>query len=195
MSAGLLSTTVHSLVTDGTNLYAGTRGGSVWRRPLSEVAIQIASFEARAFESSVKLDWDVTSDEEIKGFKLYRSTDGQGVRKQLISRGLIPPETRNYIDNDVYAGKVSLYQNCPNPFNPTTTISFTLPNKAHTSLSIYNVEGKLVKTLVNDTMGEGFKEITWDGRDTHGHQVSSGVYFYRLKAGKKVLTRKMAVLK
>ncbi|GAG93961.1 unnamed protein product, partial [marine sediment metagenome] len=124
--------------------------------------------------------------------------------KQLNSRGLIPPATRNYVDRDVGAGKVyrytlavvredgsevqsqtvtvkmrawtlALYQNCPNPFNPTTTISFTLPDKAYTSLIIYNIEGKLVKTLMNNVMDEGFKEVTWDGRDARGNLVSSGV--------------------
>ena len=88
----------------------------------------------------------------------------------------------------------SLEQNVPNPFNPTTTISFTLPEKARANLSIFNVEGKLVKTLVDDVMGEGLKEVTWDGFDSRGIPVSSGVYFYRLKAGKEVLTKKMVVL-
>jgi flagellar hook assembly protein FlgD len=60
---------------------------------------------------------------------------------------------------------------------------------------IFGPEGTLVKTLTNDVMDEGFKEVTWDGKDVQGNSVSSGVYFYRLKAGKKVLTRKMVLLK
>ncbi|MCK5547382.1 MAG: T9SS type A sorting domain-containing protein, partial [Thermoplasmata archaeon] len=84
--------------------------------------------------------------------------------------------------------------NYPNPFNPATTISFTVPEKAHATLSIFNIEGKLVKTLVNNTLEEGYKQTTWDGTDSHGNAVSSGVYFYRLRAGGKALTRKMVVI-
>ena len=95
----------------------------------------------------------------------------------------------------VRSDKLVLYQNCPNPFNPNTTISFTLPEKTRAELSVYDVDGKLVAVLVNDALDKGFKEVTWDGKDYHGIPVSSGVYFYRLKAGKQVLTRKMVVLK
>ncbi|MDH3217385.1 MAG: linear amide C-N hydrolase [Candidatus Krumholzibacteria bacterium] len=89
----------------------------------------------------------------------------------------------------------TLYQNFPNPFNPTTTISFTLAERTFATLSIYNIEGKLVKTLINDTLEEGFKEIIWDGTNYHGSRVSSGVFLCRLKAGGKVLTRKMVLLR
>ncbi|MCK5617762.1 MAG: T9SS type A sorting domain-containing protein, partial [Candidatus Krumholzibacteria bacterium] len=89
----------------------------------------------------------------------------------------------------------SLSPNYPNPFNPTTTIPFTLPKQCLTNLSIYCVEGSLIKTLVNETLNAGYKQTTWDGTNSHGNAVSSGVYFYRLKAGKKVLTRKMVLLK
>jgi hypothetical protein len=88
----------------------------------------------------------------------------------------------------------ALEQNHPNPFNPTTTISFTLPEKVHANLSIYNIEGKLVRTLVDDVMDAGSKNVTWDGTAAPGKPVSSGVYFYRLKAGKEVLTRKMVLI-
>jgi flagellar hook assembly protein FlgD len=57
------------------------------------------------------------------------------------------------------------------------------------------VEGKLIKTLINDMVDEGFNAVTWDATDTRGNKVSSGVYFYSLKVGKKLLTRKMVVLK
>ena len=224
MSAGLMNTVLYSLVTDGTNLYAGTRVGSVWRRPLLEVGVQIAGFDARASRSGVELTWDITSDVEIEGFNIYRSDDGREFKNPRNSRGLIPPEARSYIDRDIHAGSVyrytlavvpangsgiqsrtatvkvqawalALYQNHPNPFNPATTISFTLPDRTRVNLSVFNVEGKLVKALTDDVMNEGFKEITWDGTDANGTAVSSGVYFYRLKAGKQVLTRKMVLLK
>jgi flagellar hook assembly protein FlgD len=88
-----------------------------------------------------------------------------------------------------------LYQNFPNPFNPTTTISFTLPSKTDTELSVYNVRGQLVRRLVQRSLDEGHNEYVWDAKDAHGNPVSSGIYFYRLRVGKKILTKKMVLLK
>ncbi len=90
---------------------------------------------------------------------------------------------------------LTLFQNHPNPFNPTTTISFVLPSRTRASLSVFDVHGRLVKRLLEREMTAGFKEIVWDGRDESGVQVASGIYFYRLIAGKEVLTRKMVLLK
>jgi hypothetical protein len=89
----------------------------------------------------------------------------------------------------------ALLPNYPNPFNPTTTISFTLVKRENTNLSVYNIEGKLVTTLVDETLDGGFKEVTWHGKDAHGNPVSTGVYFYRLTAGNRTLTKKMVLLK
>jgi flagellar hook assembly protein FlgD len=93
------------------------------------------------------------------------------------------------------ANDLALHQNHPNPFNPSTTISFTLPKGSVTKLTIYDVTGKLITTHVNGTLDEGFKEVTWDGKDSRGNSMSSGVYFYRLKAGGKRFTKKMVLLK
>jgi hypothetical protein len=91
--------------------------------------------------------------------------------------------------------ELGLYQNHPNPFNPLTTIPFTLPTRSETRFTIYDVEGRLVATLVDDMLEGGFKEVVWNGTDAHGNPVSSGVYFCRLKAAGKVLTKKMVLLK
>ena len=90
---------------------------------------------------------------------------------------------------------LSLDQNFPNPFNPNTTISFTLPATSSVRLSVYDPEGKLVIVLVDDVLPQGFNEATWDSRDARGNPVSSGVYFYRLTAGNRTLTKKMVLLK
>ena len=91
--------------------------------------------------------------------------------------------------------KVTLSQNVPNPFNPQTTIRFTLPQNERVALAIYNANGQLVKTLASGEKARGTYDITWDGRDSKGNSVSSGVYFYRLSAGKFSETRKMVLLK
>jgi hypothetical protein len=89
----------------------------------------------------------------------------------------------------------SLSQNVPNPFNPTTQVSFALPKAANVNLTIYNVLGQQVKTLVNQEMSAGVQTIEWDGTDNTGRTVASGVYFYRLNAGDFQATKKMLMLK
>jgi len=88
-----------------------------------------------------------------------------------------------------------LSQNVPNPFNPTTQVSFALPKAAHVNLAIYNVLGQQVKTLVDGDMTAGYQTVTWDGTDRTGSQVASGVYFYKLRAGDFSDTKKMLLLK
>jgi len=87
----------------------------------------------------------------------------------------------------------SLQQNYPNPFNPATTISFTLPAGMDWSLSIYNITGQLVREFTGHNGGE--VEILWDGRDSHGNEVASGVYLYHLTSGGSSAVRKMMLLK
>ena len=88
-----------------------------------------------------------------------------------------------------------LAQNYPNPFNPTTEINFALPVKSHVTIDVFNVLGQRVLTLVNGDMEAGYQSVTWNGNDEHGRSVSSGVYLYRMKAGEKVFTKKMMMLK
>jgi len=88
-----------------------------------------------------------------------------------------------------------LAQNYPNPFNPMTRIVFGLSGPAHVSLKIYDASGRLLRALVNDERRAGRYEETWDGRDSSGRVVSSGIYFYRLSAGNFESTRKMILVK
>ncbi len=88
----------------------------------------------------------------------------------------------------------SLAQNFPNPFNPTTTIKFTLPVKGHVSLKIYNVAGQLVKTMQDGVMDAGSHDLTWDGSNNLGTSVASGVYFYKINAGDNYENMKKMVL-
>jgi hypothetical protein len=90
-----------------------------------------------------------------------------------------------------------LEDNYPNPFNPTTTIKYSIASAGHVSLKIYNAAGQLVRTLVNEEQApraEGFA-VTWDGTSNHGQPVASGVYFYKLATEGFSQTKKMAVLK
>jgi len=90
----------------------------------------------------------------------------------------------------------ALHQNVPNPFNPTTTIAFDLARAGHVRLEVFDVGGRVVRTLVDAAMPAGRNHrIVWDGLDAAGARASSGVYFYRLVAGDLTATRKMIVLK
>jgi hypothetical protein len=91
--------------------------------------------------------------------------------------------------------KEVLYNNYPNPFNPNTTIKYSIPQKSNVTLKIYNAKGQLVKTLVNNKQEKGEYQIIWDGIDNNGKKVSSGVYFYQLKAGDFIASKKMITIK
>ena len=90
----------------------------------------------------------------------------------------------------------ALHQNVPNRFNPSTVIRYDLPrDEARVRLGVYDVSGALVRTLVDESQQAGTKMVTWNGRDDSGRQVATGVYFYRLTAGRFSETRKMILLK
>lgn len=88
-----------------------------------------------------------------------------------------------------------LAQNYPNPFNPKTTLAYSLKDARDVSLVIYDVAGGRVRELVSEHRKPGVHRVVWDGRDGHGNQVASGVYFYKFVAGSFVDTKKMVMLK
>jgi hypothetical protein len=89
----------------------------------------------------------------------------------------------------------SLLQNAPNPFNPSTTIRFTLPEASPVSLVVYDVTGALVRTLADGTYQPGAHAVVWNGLDRSGRACASGVYVYRLIAKQGVVTRRMTLLR
>ena len=88
-----------------------------------------------------------------------------------------------------------LHQNIPNPFNPRTIIGYTLPEQCRVQLEVFDVTGRRVKVLVDKIQAGGSFNTDWNGRDMNGTATVSGVYFYRLTAGKTTLTRKMILLR
>ncbi len=89
----------------------------------------------------------------------------------------------------------ALHANYPNPFNPTTTLSFSLAQAGNVRLGIYNIKGQLVRVLNNGNLQPGLHKLVWDGRDGANRSVASGVYFYRLETPDYVSTRKMLMMK
>lgn len=94
----------------------------------------------------------------------------------------------------VVPDEFALLQNFPNPFNPQTRIGYALPVGAAVRVTIHNILGQTVRTLVDAYEAPGFKNVVWDGADESGRQVSTGLYFYRLEAGSFVSVRKMMKL-
>ena len=88
-----------------------------------------------------------------------------------------------------------LAQNYPNPFNPTTTIAYSIGQDSRVNLSIYNVRGQLVKTIVDGFQQARNYRVVWDGLGNQGAPVASGAYFYKLEAGQFRATKKLVLLK
>ena len=86
-------------------------------------------------------------------------------------------------------------QNYPNPFNPITKLQYELPENSFVNITVYDLLGKKVKTLVNTTQDAGFKSVFWDATNNQGDPVSAGVYLYQIKAGDFMQTKKMVLLK
>jgi M6 family metalloprotease-like protein len=190
----------------------------------SIVPVFIQAFDARVTEQGVVLTWDVWSDESVEGFQILRREGDSSDEIALAGGRLIDANLREYVDDTVLpstdyrytlsvvltegsrqrsqtvsarsAGfSLGLMQNVPNPFNPSTTISFTLPERMPVTLTVYDAGGRAIATLIDATRPAGVNEVGWDGRGASGERVASGVYFYRLEAGDKVLTKKMLLLK
>jgi len=88
-----------------------------------------------------------------------------------------------------------LFNNYPNPFNPTTTIKFSVPNASQVNINIFNSLGQLVNELVNDNFSSGQYSAVWNGRDNFGSVLPSGIYFYRMTTGDFVQSKRMILLK
>src|SRR5262249_55591658 len=99
----------------------------------------------------------------------------------------VPDESPRY--------RTLLSQNAPNPFNPSTTISFETGREERVRLSVYDVRGRLVRTLVDGRLSAGPHAVVWDGRDDAGDAVASGIYIYQMKSGAPTRARRMTLLK
>jgi len=135
----------------------------------------------------------------IVGARLFSGNDSTRVLR-------IEPRRDNDVDRDYtdvgdedgldVVRAFRLHQNLPNPFNPTTTIEFTVPEAATARLEVFDAQGRLVRTLaVRNYAGPTRDRIVWDGADDHGKVVASGLYYYKLTAGQYQATRKMLLLK
>ena len=108
---------------------------------------------------------------------------------------VISYQTGVYKAGNLIPENFALLQNYPNPFNPTTKVTYQLPKQSDVELTIYNLKGEFVRQLVNQTQAAGVYETVWDGRDSVGNLTSSGIYFYRIKAGDYTEIRRLTFMK
>ena len=131
-------------------------------------------------------------DDVAEGYKYFykiTSVDFSGNESDPAGAGTVTGVTSRAVPK-----LFALYQNAPNPFNPRTAIRYDVPGAgALVILQVFDVRGRLVKTLVNKTQAAGNKSVSWDGTNRQGQRVATGVYFYRMAAGEFVQTRKMVL--
>jgi hypothetical protein len=189
----------------------------------STVDVAFASFFGEIKDDGVLLSWSTSPSASFDGFNVYRSESTEGVFAKL-NAVLVPKERGGiYADETALAGATyayrvgavsrdgewysqsvslslppkptTLYQNYPNPFNPSTNIAFYLASPGNVSLVIYDVKGSVVRTLADGAKPAGRHTATWDGKNDGGRQTSSGVYYYRLEAGKTTFTKKLVIVR
>ena len=139
----------------------------------------------------------------ILKIKFEKKNNQAGISSAKIERAIVVDPSAQELNVQIEPNKVirpipqtfSLAQNYPNPFNPTTTIEYALPSDAQVEICIYNILGRKVKVLVDERQLAGYKKVTWDGKNEKGHDVASGVYFCKIKAGDFTQVKKMVLLK
>lgn len=205
-----------------TGTIVGSQGLILRMEPQAPVPVLISSFQAKASTTGIELTWAVYSDEFLEGFRIYRREGGSS-REVAITPAKIRADARSFIDKNAQPGvayeytlialaesgpirsapasatmpalEARLFQNIPNPFNPTTSIEYDVPTLSPVTLRVFSLDGRMVRTLANRTQSAGRHEAVWDGTDESGNRVASGLYFYRLTVGKTTLSRKMLLLK
>jgi len=126
-------------------------------------------------------NYNIDTSNVVGADKLFVTESGE--RSEPIIHEIIPI----LLSNDLF--------NYPNPFNPETTISFTISDPTYVRLDIYNIKGQKVKSLVKSSYDAGNYKVVWNGTDDTGRLLGSGVYFYRMTTPKFSKTKKMLLLK
>ncbi|MFC1725743.1 FISUMP domain-containing protein [candidate division KSB1 bacterium] len=178
-----------------------------------EFEFQVESLELESCDLS-EITKDYLIEKNIKGDKLkislagYNPVAGQNEIIKLKLKKVLPSgvlrlikavgdEKEITIFNTGYKipADYSLEHNYPNPFNPATTLKYSIPRTSIVNLKIYNILGQEIKTLINEKQPAGYHSVKWDGTNNNGVKVNSGVYVYRLQTGDFVETKKMVLMK
>jgi hypothetical protein len=187
------------------------------------VPVLISTFTATARDAGIDIRWSMSHDEDLSSFSLYRR-DGDTSQPREIAGGQFVDAIGSYFDAKVVPGTTyhyelvirarsgdefrspivtattpdlaaSLGQNHPNPFNPATTIEYSIAERSPVVIGIYDATGALVTRLNEGVRSAGTYRVQWNGSDASGKAVGSGVYFYRFEGSRETASRKMVLLK
>ncbi len=146
------------------------------------------------FDYTADLPYELNMSLIVNGFLSHNS--GNGIRIKYASNFILNEgQEQLSIIEGKYPSTFTLYPAFPNPFNPVTTLRYDLPEQAHVELVIYDIMGREVKWLVNQTQESGFKSIKWDATDSFGRQVSAGVYLAQIRSENYLQIKKLILLK
>ncbi len=192
----------------------------VYSDPLAPLPVELTSFTATVIDGGVMLNWATATEINNYGFEIEASVNGSWSVVSFINGhgNSNSPKDYSYIDNsgatsyrlkqidnnggfeysDVVTvseslAKTELYQNHPNPFNPSTQISFSLANAGNVNISVYNALGQKVEELVNDNMNAGTHNVEFNTSSSSA--IASGLYFYKLETTNYSKTMKMLLIK
>jgi hypothetical protein len=187
------------------------------------VTVLIQRFDVTAKPGGVRVEWDVASDANLRGFYVYRSSQGADEGLTRLEDAILSTHARFFVDTSANAGRAYWYRlgavdddgeffsptrsvrvpnatlglgpAYPNPFNPGVTVDYMLPSNGQRSLRVYDAQGRLVRTLAEGSGRAGEHEARWDGRDDSGMRVVSGVYLVTLRFEGTVKSEKVVLLK
>jgi len=217
-SNGLSDTAVTSILNIGNSLFAGTAFGIFKNVPPDTTWIRIgfvdtvvyflesknnilfAQINSGLFSSTNNgISWFSINDGfdkiPISSFAvgdtfMYAGSWGEGVWRRKLSEII---SDAKYTEN-TFPSKFEISQNYPNPFNPSTKISFALPHRENVKLKIYNLLGEEIVMLFNDILEAGNYQVEWNGENKDHQRVATGIYFYRIEAGKYSDVKKMLLI-
>ena len=133
---------------------------------------------------------------EMRSQGATREEIREAVAELLEGFGIESPEGSESTSSETAPAELQIQaQSYPNPFNPQTEIAYSLPEDSYVKITVYNVQGQKVTTLVDEHQSAGTKRVIWDGCDEGGGSVASGVYLYRIEAGPHAVTNRMVLLK
>ena len=134
---------------------------------------------------------------DSNNFTLAENSPCVGTGQNSTNMGTLGIGCNNYLSiiNDIAPMQYILHQNYPNPFNPVTSLRYDLPNDGLVNITIYDMMGRIVKTLVNTSQTAGFKSVKWNATNDRNEPISAGLYLYAIQAGEFRQTKKMVLLK
>lgn len=154
--------------------------------------IEVGLVQGNSFTPETDLD---TADTATYYWRVKAHADSEFGKIYVFNVAAGPVGVDDGSSGQTLPDKFELFQNYPNPFNPSTSISYSLPVDAHVNISIFNILGQKIQTLVDEEMIAGNHSIIWDGKTSESKSAASGIYFYRIKAGDFVKTMKMILQK